>query len=68
MQLVNVFFGLFLEFVFRGFFKKGSWLLALGLGLLLFQGCTMLQRPPERATPASFGVDMGALYPFQLLE
>lgn len=52
MQLVITLIGAFLEFLFQGFFKKGSCLLALVFGLLLFQGCTLLQRPPDTATPA----------------
>ena len=51
MQLGDVVFGASVEFVFRNN-KKRSRLLALGLGLLLFQGCAMLQRPPDVATPA----------------
>ena len=41
-----------LRFVARGFFEKPLCLLALCLGLLLSQGCAMLQRLPDTAAPA----------------
>ena len=41
-----------LRFVVRGFFDRRPCLLAMCLGLLLFQGCALLQRPSDIATPA----------------
>jgi len=40
-----------LRFVVRGFFDSRARLLAMCLGLLLFQGCALLQRPSDSATP-----------------
>lgn len=40
-----------LRFVVGGFFDRHPCLLAMCLGLLLFQGCAMLQRPPDIAAP-----------------
>jgi rare lipoprotein A len=41
-----------LRFVGRGFSDRRPCLLAICLGLLLFQGCALLQRPPDIAAPA----------------
>ena len=41
-----------LRFAFLGFPDSRPWLLAICLGLVLFQGCALLQRPPEIAAPA----------------
>jgi rare lipoprotein A len=40
-----------LNFVVRGFSYRRPYLLAMCLGLLLFQGCAMLQRPSDIAAP-----------------
>ena len=40
-----------LRFAFLGFSDSRPWLLAICLGLVLFQGCALLQRPPEIAAP-----------------
>ena len=40
-----------LRFVDRGFTDRGPCLLAMCLGLLLFQGCALLQRPSDIAAP-----------------
>ena len=40
-----------LGFVVRGFFDSRARLLAMCLGLLLFQGCALLQRPADIAAP-----------------
>lgn len=40
-----------LRFVIRGFSKRRPCLLAMCLGLLLFQGCALLQRPSDIAAP-----------------
>lgn len=41
-----------LRFAGRSFSDSHPCLLAICLGLALFQGCSLLQRPPEIATPA----------------
>ncbi len=41
-----------LRFVFLGFSDSRLRLFAICLGLGLFQGCALLQRPPEIAAPA----------------
>jgi rare lipoprotein A (peptidoglycan hydrolase) len=51
MQLANVFSFSLLKFVVRGFSERRPCLLAMCLGLLLFQGCAMLQRPSDIAAP-----------------
>ena len=50
MQLANVFSYSLLRFVVRGFSEKRP-ILAICLGLLLFQGCAMLKSPSETAVP-----------------
>ena len=51
VQVANGFSLLLLKFVANGFSEKPPCLLAICLGLLLSQGCTMLQRPPDIAAP-----------------
>ena len=51
VQLANGFSLSLLKFVANGFSEKPPCLLAICLGLLFSQGCTMLQRPPEIAAP-----------------
>jgi rare lipoprotein A len=51
MQLVNVFSFPLFRFVVRGFSERRPCLLAMCLGLLVFPGCTMLQRPSDSAAP-----------------
>jgi rare lipoprotein A (peptidoglycan hydrolase) len=51
MQLANVFSFSLLKFVVRGFSERRPCLLAMCLGLLLSQGCAMLQRPSDIAAP-----------------
>ena len=41
----------FFRVVVGGFSGRRPSVLGLGLGLLLFQGCAMLQRPPDSAPP-----------------
>jgi rare lipoprotein A (peptidoglycan hydrolase) len=41
-----------LRFAFRGFSYSRLWLLAIFLGLVLFQGCALLQPAPEIAAPS----------------
>ena len=41
-----------LRFAGRSFFDSRPCLLTLCLGLVLFQGCALLQRPPDIAVPA----------------
>ena len=40
-----------LRFIVGGFFHRQSWLVAMCLGLLLFQGCAIVQGPPDIAAP-----------------
>lgn len=40
-----------LKFVVRGLFDRRPCLLTMCLGLVLFQGCALLQRPSDIATP-----------------
>jgi hypothetical protein len=40
-----------LRFVVRGFSDRRPCLLAMCFGLLLFQGCALLQRPSDIAAP-----------------
>jgi rare lipoprotein A (peptidoglycan hydrolase) len=40
------------RFAFLAFSDSRLWLLAICLALVLFQGCALLQRPPEIAAPA----------------
>jgi len=51
MQLANAFSFSLLRFVGRGFSERRPCLLAMCLGLLLSQGCAMLQRPSDIAAP-----------------
>ena len=51
VQVSNGFSLLLLKFVANGFSEKPPCLLAICLGLLFSQGCTMLQRPPDIAAP-----------------
>ena len=51
VQVANGFSLLLLKFVANGFSEKPPCLLAICLGLLFSQGCTMLQRPPDIAAP-----------------
>jgi rare lipoprotein A (peptidoglycan hydrolase) len=51
VQMANGFSLSLLRFVARAFFAKPRCLLAMCLGLLLSQGCAMLQRPPDIAAP-----------------
>ena len=51
MQLANVFSFSLLKFVVCGFSARRPCLLAMCLGLLLSQGCAMLQRPSDIAAP-----------------
>jgi rare lipoprotein A (peptidoglycan hydrolase) len=51
MQMANGLYFSLLRFVVRGFSYRRPCLLAMCLGLLLFQGCAMLQRPPDIAAP-----------------
>jgi len=50
-MVAGLFFSL-LGFVFRGFSDRRPCRLATCLGLLLFQGCALLQRPSDIAAPA----------------
>jgi rare lipoprotein A (peptidoglycan hydrolase) len=51
VQIANGFSLSFVRFVVLGFSEKRRCLLAMCLGLLLSQGCAMLQRPPDMAAP-----------------
>lgn len=51
MQLANVFSFSLLKFVVYGFSARRPCLLVICLGLLLSQGCAMLQRPSDIAAP-----------------
>jgi len=51
VQVSNGFSLLLLKFVANGFSEKTPCLLAICLGLLFSQGCTMLQRPSDIAAP-----------------
>jgi rare lipoprotein A (peptidoglycan hydrolase) len=51
MQMAKGFSLSRLRFVARGFSEKPPCLLAMCLGLLLSQGCAMLQRPPDIGAP-----------------
>ena len=51
MQMASVFSFSLRRFVARGFSERPPCLLAIFLGLLLSQGCAMLQRPPDIAAP-----------------
>ena len=51
VQMANGFSLSLLRVVARGFSKKLSCLLAMCLGLLLSQGCALLQRPPDIPAP-----------------
>ena len=51
MKLANVFFFSLVKFVLCGFSARRPRLLAMCLGLLLSQGCAMLQRPSDIAAP-----------------
>ncbi len=51
VQMANGFSLSLLRFVASGFSEKRSCLLASCLGLLLSQGCALLQRPPDIAAP-----------------
>ena len=51
VQIANGFSLSLLRFVARGFSEKFPCLLAMCLGLLLSQGCAILQRPPDIAPP-----------------
>ena len=49
-----------LKFVVSGFSNIQLCLLATSLGLLLFQGCALLQRPPDSAAPGETPAQPGA--------
>jgi rare lipoprotein A len=51
MQMANGLSFWLLRFVVRGFSDRRPCLLAMCLGLLLFQGCALLQRPSGTAAP-----------------
>ncbi len=51
-MMANDFCFSLLRFAVRGFSDCRPCLLAICLGLVLFQGCALLQRPPEIAAPA----------------
>jgi rare lipoprotein A len=51
MQTANIFSFWLHKFIGRGFSARRLWLLAMCSGLLLSQGCGMLQRPPDTAAP-----------------
>lgn len=51
VQMGNGFSLSFRRVVARGYSEKVSCLLAMCLGLLLSQGCALLQRPPDIAAP-----------------
>jgi rare lipoprotein A len=53
MLLANVFSFSLLKFVVCGFSARRPCLLAMCLGLLLSQGCAMLQRPSDIAAPTA---------------
>jgi rare lipoprotein A len=52
MQMANAFSFSLRRFVVRGFSERRLCLLSICLGLLLSQGCAMLQRPSETSVPA----------------
>jgi rare lipoprotein A len=65
MLVPNVFYVSFFRLAVAGLFGRRRYVFAAGAGLLLFQGCALLQRPPDITQPPEPAVKTPSV-PFKL--